>query len=228
MSKKVVDELENSFIILTSQYHNMKIIEKKQPEARRKLVEATLDLMKRQGFNATTVDHICAEAGVAKGSFFYHFENKEEIALAAMKGWGESWRTLYAEAWKQPGEPLEEIHRIFDIIDGLARKFNPFVCLTGMMSQEMAGEHPSFRAACARELELWVEIMRTRLEAAKSQLKPTTNFDPDEVAWFLNSILQGSMLVGKARQSPKMIRANLKLARAYVDSLFASPLRPIS
>jgi hypothetical protein len=36
------------------------------------------------------------------------------------------------------------------------------------------------------------------------------------------------MLVGKTRQSQEMIRNNLKLARAYVDSLFASPQGPVS
>jgi TetR/AcrR family transcriptional repressor of nem operon len=48
------------------------------------------------------------------------------------------------------------------------------------------------------------------------------------VAWFLNSLWQGSALVGKARQSMEMIRANLRLARAYVDLLFANPHQPVS
>jgi TetR/AcrR family transcriptional repressor of nem operon len=206
----------------------MKTIEKKEPKARRKLIEATTSLILRQGFNATTLDEICAEAGVAKGSFFYHFENKGDIGQAVVKAWGEFGQSLYGEAWKTPGEPLEEIHRLFDIMEGITRRPEPCVCLVGMLTQEMSGEHPGFRAACARELDTWTEMFRSRLEAAKQQLKPTADFDPAEIAWFLNSLWQGSALVGKARQSTEMIRTNLKLARAYVDSLFASPLRPIS
>jgi TetR/AcrR family transcriptional regulator, transcriptional repressor for nem operon len=197
---------------------------RKQPETtRRKLIEATLTLMLKEGFNATTVDEICAEAGVTKGSFFHHFKNKDDIGLAALKAWGEMGRSMYAEAWKEPGEPLEEIHRIFEIMDGITRKFDPCVCMAGMMSQEMSGEHRGFRAACAHELEFWTEMMRSRLEAAKEQLQPAVNFDPAEVAWFLNSIWQGSMLVGKVRQSTELVRANLRLARVFVDSLFANP-----
>jgi hypothetical protein len=45
---------------------------------------------------------------------------------------------------------------------------------------------------------------------------------------FALNIWQGSMLVAKTRQSPEVIRANLKLARAYVDSLFANPQEPDS
>jgi TetR/AcrR family transcriptional repressor of nem operon len=204
----------------------MKTIKKKQPEARRKLIEATVALMLKRGFNATTLDEICAEAGVAKGSFFYHFENKDDIGQAVAKAWGEFGQSIYAGAWKKPGEPLEEIHRLFDIMDGLTRRPEPCVCLVGMLSQEMSGGHPGFRAACALELDLWTEMFRSRLEAAKQQLKPAVNFDPAEVAWFLNSVWQGSMLVGKVRQSAELIRTNLKMARKYVDSLFAS-VRPL-
>jgi TetR/AcrR family transcriptional regulator, transcriptional repressor for nem operon len=202
---------------------------RKQPEAtRRKLIEATVALMLKRGFNATTVDEICAEAGVTKGSFFYHFENKDDIGQAVVKTWGEFGQSIYAEAWKQPGEPLEEIHRLFDIMDGLTRRPEPCVCLVGMLTQELSGEHPGFRAACARELDTWTEMFRSRLEAAKQQLQTTVNFDPAEVAWFLNSLWQGSALVGKAGPSTEMIRANLRLARAYVDSLFANTHKLVS
>ncbi len=201
----------------------------KQPETtRRKLIQATTALMLRQGFNATTVDEICAEAGLTKGSFFHHFANKDDLGQAVVKAWGEFGQSMYAQAWKQPGQPLEEIHRLFDIMDGITRRPEPCVCLVGMLTQEMSGGHPGFRAACARELDVWTEMFRSRLEAAKQQLKPAVDFDPAEVAWLLNSLWQGSALVGKARQSTDMIRANLKLARACVDSLFANPPGPVS
>jgi TetR/AcrR family transcriptional repressor of nem operon len=160
--------------------------------------------------------------------FFYHFENKDDIGQAVVKTWGEFGQSVYSEAWKKPGQPLEEIHRLFDIMDGLTRRPEPCVCLVGMLTQELSGEHPGFRTTCARELDTWTEMFRSRLEAAKHQLQPAVDFDPAEVAWFLNSLWQGSALVGKARHSAEMIRSNLRLARNYVDSLFANTHRPVS
>ena len=193
----------------------------RQPELKRqKLIEAAIRLILKRGYNATTVDDICAEAKITKGSFFHHFKNKEEIGQAAVKAWGEFGQSIYAEAWKQPGEPLEEIHRLFNIMEGITRRPESCVCVVGMMAQEMSIENPEFREACARELEVWTEMFRSRLQTAQKQLKPAVKFDPDQVAWFLNSIWQGSILIGKARQSAKMISSNIKLARVYVDSLF--------
>jgi len=198
-----------------------------QHESKTKLVEAALRVFCAKGYSATTIDDICAESALTKGSFFHHFKSKEDLGQAAVKAWGELGQAVYARAWKQPGKPLEEIHRLFDIMESLTRRPEPCVCVVGMISQEMSGEHPDFRAACERELGVWTEMMRHRLEAAKQQLKPTVDFDPAEVAWFLNSIWQGSMLVGKTVQSPELIRANLRQARAYVDSLFANADKPV-
>ena len=39
------------------------------PETKRKLVDAGINLMRARGYSATTVDDICAAAGVTKGGF---------------------------------------------------------------------------------------------------------------------------------------------------------------
>ena len=94
------------------------------------------------------------------------------------------------------------------------------LALGEQLSQELAQSHPAMRAECARQLELWTTNVAKMLSAAKKKHKPATKFDPVEVAWYLNSIWQGSMLIGKTCQTPEMIRRNIKLARSYVDGLF--------
>jgi TetR/AcrR family transcriptional regulator, transcriptional repressor for nem operon len=198
--------------------------EKRQPEeTRKKLIESASSLMLMRGFNATTVDDICAQAGMTKGSFFHYFENKDDIGQAAAQAWGEYGRAMYGKASDAPGGPLDEIHRLFDIMEGFTRDPDPCVCLVGMFSQEMSSEHPAFRTACARELSLWTEMFRSRLEAAKQQHKASVDFDATQVSWFINSVWQGSMLIGRTQQSAQVIRNNLKIARNYVDSLFDRP-----
>jgi AcrR family transcriptional regulator len=52
--------------------------QQKQATARR-IFEAALELFTEQGFAATTVEQITRAAGVAKGTFFTHFANKEAV-----------------------------------------------------------------------------------------------------------------------------------------------------
>lgn len=196
---------------------------RRNPEAtRQKLVAATVRLMLKQGFAGTSVEEICTDAGVTKGSFFHHFESKEAIGKAAVEWWGQMGTSLYSAAWDDDdADPLDQVHHMLDIMAGFTRRSDePCICMVGMMTQELAATNPVMRDACEKELNVWTENVARMLKAAKSQHRPDAAFDPEEVAWFLNSLWQGSMLVGKARQSQAMIRANLELARSYVDSLF--------
>lgn len=200
-----------------------KATSKRNPaESRAKLIGATVSLMLRQGFTATTVDQICAEAGLTKGSFFHYFDSKEAIGHAAVAWWGQMGTALYAEAWADDSlDPLAQLHRMFDIMIGFTqRPDGPCVCMVGMMSQELSQTHPLMREACSRELGVWTQNVAKLLSGAKEKHRPRQDFDPEAVAWFLNSIWQGSMLIGKTRQNPELIVSNLKLARAYIDSLF--------
>lgn len=51
---------------------------------REKLTDVSLALFSARGFDAVTVDEICERAGVAKGTFYVHFERKEDVMLSAL------------------------------------------------------------------------------------------------------------------------------------------------
>lgn len=193
--------------------------------SRQRLIDATVRLMLQQGFAGTSVDMICQEAGMTKGGFFHHFENKEALAIAAVEWWGCMGTAQYAEAWQDESlDPLAQLHCMLDIMAGFTRRPGEHcVCMVGMMSQELAATSPALRSACEKELTLWTSNTAKMLAAAKKKHRPKTKFDPLQVAWFLNSLWQGSMLVGKTCRSQEMIRHNLKLARSYVDGLFEKP-----
>ena len=191
-------------------------------ETRAKLLAATVGLMLRQGFNATSVDQICADAGVTKGSFFHYFESKEEVGLAAVNWWGQMGTDLYSEAWKNPDEDgLEQFHRFLDIMSGLTeRPDQPCICMVGMFSQEMAMGNAAMREACSAHLATWSGFVVTMLDKAKRVHPPVVEFDSKSIAWCLNSLWQGSMMVTKAHQRQAMIAENIELARQFVDGLF--------
>jgi len=51
-------------------------------ETRQKLLEAAVDSINELGFHRTTTPEICRRAGVAQGTFFYHFASKEGVMVA--------------------------------------------------------------------------------------------------------------------------------------------------
>ena len=57
----------------------------KPPSARERLLQAAFTLLRTRGFTATSVDDLCAAAGVTKGAFFHHFPSKEALGVAASR-----------------------------------------------------------------------------------------------------------------------------------------------
>ena len=55
--------------------------ERKKRALRQSLYDTALTLFRRDGFDAVPVSAICAEAGVAKGTFFNHFPTKDHVLL---------------------------------------------------------------------------------------------------------------------------------------------------
>ena len=48
-------------------------------ETKKKIIEAAKIVISEKGFDAVSIDDIMAEAGLGKGTFYTHFERKEEV-----------------------------------------------------------------------------------------------------------------------------------------------------
>ena len=53
-------------------------------DAKQRLMDAVLELIWQGSYGATTIDQICDKAEVKKGSFYYFFESKSDLAAAAL------------------------------------------------------------------------------------------------------------------------------------------------
>ncbi len=62
-------------------------MQRRSEETKSKILEASVKLFSARGFNAASVDDICAEAGVSKGAFYHHFESKQALFLALLDLW---------------------------------------------------------------------------------------------------------------------------------------------
>ena len=83
-------------------------VSEQRPSAKGKILLAALAEIRARGYAATTVDDLCAAAGVTKGAFFHHFKSKDELAIAAAHHWTEITGDLFAAApYHEHADPLE-------------------------------------------------------------------------------------------------------------------------
>src|SRR6516165_9501060 len=81
-----------------------------QSDARTRLLDAAMQVIRAQGYAGTTVDDICGAAGLTKGAFFHHFESKEELAVAAAAHFSQMAERLFGAApYRELADPLDRV-----------------------------------------------------------------------------------------------------------------------
>ena len=85
----------------------------KRAKTRAQIVEAGAMLLAERPPEALTVDAVVEAAGVAKGTFYYHFQSIDELAAAVGAKLGESFDELLTPARLEFSDPVERLSFAF-------------------------------------------------------------------------------------------------------------------
>jgi TetR/AcrR family transcriptional regulator, transcriptional repressor for nem operon len=84
-------------------------------DAKERLMEAVTELIWHGSYGSTTIDQICEKAGVKKGSFYYFFESKCDVAAAALEATWEQRRPELDAVFSPTVPPLERLSRFCEL-----------------------------------------------------------------------------------------------------------------
>ena len=72
-------------------------------------MDAAHELIWSNSYGAVTIEAICERAGVKKGSFYYFFDSKSDLALSSIHAWWDERKVLVEEWFRPEVPPLERI-----------------------------------------------------------------------------------------------------------------------
>jgi TetR/AcrR family transcriptional regulator, transcriptional repressor for nem operon len=188
-------------------------------DSKLKLLDASLHVIRSKGYAAATIDEICSEAGVTKGSFF---KSKDDLALSAAAHWGTMTEGFFATApYHRSTDPRERLLGYVDFRASiLAGELPDYTCLLGTLVQETYATHPDIRIACERGLTSHVDILVRDIDAAKARYAPTATWSAESVGYFMQAVLQGAFIFAKAKQTADVAHESLAHLRHYLEALF--------
>lgn len=141
--------------------------ERKKLRTRRALVDTALELFTERGFEATTLDDLCAAVEVSKRTFFRNFSSKEDVALTPTQDMWAAFLDELERCEPGPGRPVIEL--VQDCLlaavgrmtaDGWARQVR--------LSERLVARTPSMGAYglhfCDRTTREALAILRRRLD----------------------------------------------------------------
>lgn len=85
-------------------------------DARQRLMEAAYHLICEYSYGAVTIDAICERAAVKKGSFYYFFESKADLAVAAIDAWWHNRANVIEKIFNGEGTAVERLRCYLDFV----------------------------------------------------------------------------------------------------------------
>jgi len=193
-------------------------------EARARLLEAARSLVRHRGFAATSVDELCAAAGVTKGAFFHHFPSKEALGVALIDDWTATTGVLFAShPYNNLPDPLERVFGYLDLRrEILGQPIPEFSCVAGTTVQEAYETSIPIRMAAERSLRSGFDHVRAHLAAALAA-HPVAGVTAESLARQFQIAVQGGIVLAKALDDPDPAREAFDHLERYLRLLFDRP-----
>lgn len=174
-------------------------------------MEAALDLSWEQSYGSVTIDDICARAGVKKGSFYYFFESKSDLAVAALERlWNEKLKPSMDEQFSPSIEPLQ---RITAYLEGIANRQTagkdlsgrilgcPICTIANEVSTQDERLGAKVREIFARKRKYMESAIRDAV--AEGAIEPC---DPVEKVASVGCLVEGVLVQSRIMNDPEPVR----------------------
>jgi TetR/AcrR family transcriptional repressor of nem operon len=136
-------------------------------DAKVRLMQAVADLIWAESYGSTTIDHICEKAGVKKGSFYYFFDSKADVAAAAVDEEWQKHRPELDAIFSPTVPPLERLQKYCDYgykiqADSLAKYGHVLGCPLCTLGSEISTQEDGLQ----RKVQEILNQKRKYLESA--------------------------------------------------------------
>jgi len=187
--------------------------------SRQKLLDVSLRIIRQKGYTATSVDHLCEAAGVAKGACFHHSKSKDAPGLESAVYWGECTSDFFAAAsYHSHSDPLERVLGYLGFRKAtLAGTLSEISCLAGTMVQEVYRSHPGIARACEATITEHAADIEKDIAAAMERYRLEADRTASSLALYTQVVLQGAFVPAKAQEGTQVAIDSIDHLRRYIS-----------
>lgn len=189
-------------------------------DAKQKLIDAANTLIWEQSYGSTSVDSICDKAGVKKGSFYYFFESKSELAVRALEDDWQARKPAFDAIFSPSVPPLDRIERYFEQVylrqcSALEKHGRVLGCPLFTLGSEISTQEQAIRAKVESILGTYLKYFESAIRDAHTAGLVHAP-DPKQKALILFAYLEGSLTQARIRNDVSGLKG---LAQGAFDIL---------
>ncbi len=170
-------------------------------DTKTKILDYAEGMTQTRGFNGFSYLDVAAEIGIKTASIHYHFKHKDDLAVALVERIRVTHASGFREIEASTTSPKKRLESLIEYFQGSVREGK--FCLCGMMAAELQSVSPRVSTlvdAYFKDVQTWLA----------RQFKEAGYKDSKLRALRFLSALEGSLLLGRLRNDPTIVRNVLK------------------
>lgn len=191
------------------------------PEKRQRILDAALKVFAERGFYTAKVSEVAREAGVADGTIYLYFENKDDLLISLFEDRMDFLiRRLTDDLEATGGTVAQRVRRLIHMhlrIVAESPELAEFITVELRQSQKFVKEYTNPR------FQEYLKVLRDLIEAGQADGTIRADLDPRTIvrAIFgaLDELLLAMTLVKKKGREPDLVRPADDLADLFLNGM---------
>jgi AcrR family transcriptional regulator len=192
------------------------------PEMRDKFAKTAFRLFSQRGLSNVSMEAVAAEAGVTKGSLYWHYRNRRELVLAACAYYYRTWHARMQALIATCPRPLSRLEQAVAfsvdrcLMDEPSRVFTTEIFMMSLHDEQIRDDWAEFYESAR---SLFVELVEAARDAGKIEVG-----DPREAVDMMLAALEG--IKQRATFEPEICRPSQrgKIVSGLLRILSAQPV----
>ncbi|MCG7867647.1 MAG: hypothetical protein B6D70_13445 [gamma proteobacterium symbiont of Stewartia floridana] len=193
---------------------------------RNKIMDVAQQMVLNVGLTGTSVDKVIDEAGVTKGTFFYHFKTKHDLAAALIERYADQdqhhFHDYMAKAEQLARDPLQQLLIFIGLFIEMTEQLeDPFPgCLYAAYCYQSGAISKDVMGRIEGMMHFWRDQLSRKLEAVNQLYTPQLPVTHTQVADHLLTTFEGAFVLSKVMNEPKLASEQLIQCRNYLELLY--------
>ncbi len=184
-----------------------------------RIIAATNELFRRQGYNGTSLSQISEAAEATIGSIYHFFPGgKEALAVAVIQSTGDVYRELFENIVASSRDRAAALEDVFVGAAAVLEETDYIdPCPIGTVAREAANTSEPMRQAAERAFASWIDAAAEHLDKAGVPPEEATS-----LATMIVATLEGCFVLARTTRNPAPLVASGRLVRHLAEQAIAA------
>lgn len=193
---------------------------------RNKIMDVAQQMVLDVGLSGTSIERVIEAADVTKGTFFYHFNTKHDLAAALIERYADADEHHFFDAMEKSEQlsrdPLQQLLIFVGLFIEMTEQLEePFPgCLYASYCYQSGAISDDVMSQVKRMMHFWRERLVEKIKAVTVDHPPRIPIEHHQVADHLLTTFEGAFILSKVMKEPKLAAEQLVQCRNYLELLF--------